>query len=209
MIKVDCEQLSDEWFAARTGTASASNFDRIITPSMKPSSQIDDYLFELTAEWITGEKKSIRPSFWMERGIEMEPEARSAYEFIFDVDVEDVGFIYKDERRLIGCSPDGLIGGKGLEIKCPAPITHVSYLLQGICPKAYISQVQGSMWVTGLDTWDFMSYHPDYESFIITVGKDEKYHEALDSIIPPFLDRLQAARESPKAIEMYNKRMGK
>jgi len=218
MIKVDCEQGTDEWFAAKVGVASASGFDRLVTASKKPSSQANDYLYELTAEWVTGEKKFIRPSYWMERGVEMEPEARDAYEFIMGVDVEQIGFIYKDKSKLIGCSPDGLIKrhknangetrqAKGLEIKCPAPITHVSYLLQGVCPKAYMAQVQGSMWITGLKQWEFMSYHPEYESFIIRVDADESFQKALDSIIPGFVEQLRESRELPKVIELRGDRL--
>jgi len=207
MIRVDCEQLSDDWFAARTGVASASNFSKIITPSGKPSASSDDYLYELVAEYVTGEKKQITPSFWMERGIEMEPEARNAYEFITDQEVEQVGFIYRDESRLVGCSPDGLLDGKGLEIKCPAPITHVSYLLQGVCPKAYVAQLQGSMWVTGFESWVFMSFHPDYESLIIEVEADDAYQKALDKVMPPFLDRLATERESERVQAMIKRRL--
>ncbi|RLA39796.1 MAG: exonuclease [Gammaproteobacteria bacterium] len=209
MIKVDCDQGSPEWFAAKVGVASASGFDRLVTASKKPSSQANDYLYELTAEWVTGEKKYIRPSYWMERGVEMEPEARESYEFMVDSEVEQIGFIYKDKSKLIGCSPDGLCGDMGLEIKCPSPINHVSYLLQGVCPKGYMAQVQGSMWVTGLKQWVFMSYHPEYEPFVITVDADPVFQKALDEIIPPFVDLLKEARESPKVIELRGDRLEK
>lgn len=209
MIRVNCEQGSEEWFAARTGVASASNFDRILTASCKPSSQMDDYLFELTAEWVTGEKKFIRPSYWMERGIEMEPEARQAYQLITGIDVEQVGFLYRDKSKVIGCSPDGLATDRGLEIKCPAPINHVSYLLQGVCPKQYVSQVQGSMWVTGYKQWDFVSYHPDYEPLIVTVDQDPKWQEAFNKYMPDFLNRIKQARKEKRVIAMRKDRINK
>ena len=207
MIILDCEQLSDEWFAARCGIPTASSFDKLITPSMKPSSQSGEYLFDLLGEWVTGEKTFIRPTYWMERGVEMEPEARSAYEFITDNEVQEVGLIFKDDKQMVSCSPDGLIGDKGLEIKCPSPNKHVSYVLQGVCPKQYIAQVQGSMWVTGLKQWDFMSYHPDYEPLIVTVDADEKYHAALDGIVPEFIKQLAEGRKGAKAVAMREKRL--
>lgn len=207
MIRLDVEQCSPEWFEARLGIPTASNFERLITPTGKASSQANDYLYELVAEWVTGEKTYIRPSYWMERGVEMEPEARSAYEFITDIEVDTTGLVYRDDERMVSCSPDGLLDGKGLEIKCPAPNTHVAYCLQGVLPKKYAAQVQGSMWVTGLKQWDFMSYHPDYEPFLITVDADENFHTALNDIVPDFIRQLVEARQSPKAVEMRERRL--
>lgn len=207
MIKVNCEQGSPEWFAARTGVASASNFDRLVTGSMRASTQANDYLYELIAEWVTGEKKSIKPSYWMERGTEMEPQARAHYQFITDNQVDQIGFIYKAKSKLVGCSPDGLVGKKGLEIKCPAPITHVAYLLQGECPKQYLPQLQGSMWVTGLTAWDFMSFHPDYEPLIVTVYRDPAWQEAFDKIVAPFVKQIAALRRDPRVTQLREQRL--
>ncbi len=207
MQKVKCEQGTDKWKALKAGVASASNFDRLVTASLKPSSQANDYLYELMGEWVTGEKKDLPNLYWVERGIEIEPQARSAFEFATDSDIEQVGFIFKDRTKLVGCSPDGLVGSKGVEIKCPMPIIHVSYVLQGICPKKYMPQVQGSMWITGLHQWDFMSYHPDYKSLIVPVDRDSEWMYAFDKILPPFLKRLKEMRKDPTVIEMRDKRL--
>lgn len=195
MIKVDCEQLSDEWFALRAGIPTASSFDKIFTTKGAKSTQSIAYMNTLLAEWLTGEKQSIKQSDWMARGIEMEPEARSAYEFITDMEVEEVGLIFKDEDRLVSISPDGLTGDKGLEIKCPAPGTHVGYLLAQKLPTTYIQQVQGSMYVTGLEQWDFMSFHPDMPPVIITVDRDERLQTAIDEIMQDFIGEMTLKRE--------------
>jgi len=194
MIKVDCEQMSDEWFSLRCGIPTASSFDKIFTTTGKPSTQSEAYMNTLLAEWLTGEKQSIKQSECMTRGIELEDEARSAYEFVTDSDVETTGIVFKDEDKLVSCSPDGLLDTKGLEIKCPAPGTHVGYLMQGGIPTTYIQQVQGSMWVTGLDEWDFVSYCPGIKPVIITVEKDENLHIAIDEIMNKFLLDMQNKR---------------
>ena len=209
MIKVKCEQQSPEWFAARTGVASTSNFDRIITASGKPSSQADAYMYELAAEYITGEKKSIRPTYWMERGTSMEPQARAMFELETDKTVEQIGFIYKDRKKLVGCSPDGLVDSDGLEIKCPAPITHVSYLLQDGCPKEYLPQVQGAMWITGLHHWYFVSFHPDYPIKIEYIERDQEWMKALDAVVPPFLKKLEAYRKSAQVKTLRDQRLAR
>jgi len=195
MITLDMEQGSDEWFQARIGIPTASSFDKIITSTGKASAQSEGYMNALLAEWLTGEKASIKQSDWMTRGIELEPEAREAYEFITDTEVNEIGIAYKNEDRLVSCSPDGLLTDRGLEIKCPAPGTHVGYLLGGKIPTTYVQQVQGSMWVCDMDKWDFLSYHPDMKPMIITVERDDKFCGLLDSLMNKFIDTLLTKRE--------------
>ena len=47
MIIVDCEQGTEEWFQARMGVPSASNFSRICTTTGKWSAQAESYINEL------------------------------------------------------------------------------------------------------------------------------------------------------------------
>ena len=196
MIRVDdLEQGSDEWFKARCGIPTASNFDKIFTSKGEKSKQAKASMHTLLAEWITGEKSSIKQNDWMLRGTELEPEARAAYEFITDADVKQTGIVYRDDKKLVSCSPDGLMDSKVLEIKCPAPGTHVSYLMDQKLPTTYVQQVQGSMWVTGLKSWDFMSYHPDMKPVIITVQCNERLADAIEEIMQDFIDEMIEKRE--------------
>jgi hypothetical protein len=83
-----------------------------------------------------------------------------------------------------GASPDGLVGESGgLEIKCPMPATHIEYLRDGRLPSKYIQQVQGCLWISGRDWWDFMSYHPKMTPLIIRVYRDEVFIKALESVV--------------------------
>ena len=174
---VDCEQGSDEWFKARMGIPSASNFSRICTTTGKWSAQADAYINELAAEVITGQRSSNGfTSDAMQRGIDLEPQARSNFEFMHDCEVYQIGF-YINNNIGAGCSPDGLIGtDAGLEIKCPLGHNHLAYLRGGVLPTKYIQQVQGSLLVTERDVWHFYSYHPDFgEQLMVTVERDEKF----------------------------------
>lgn len=202
MIVENFEQGSDEWFEARLGIPTASCFSKIITSTGKKSTQASAYMNKLVAESLIGSLEGIEKTVWMERGNLLEAEARELYEFDRCCDVEEVGIVYKDEKRLISCSPDGFIKGsrKGLEIKCPKPETHVSYLLSGKLPTAYVAQVQGSMFVTGFDEWDFMSYHPEMPPLIITVKRDNAWHEAFDAIINDFISNLQESKSKLKEL---------
>lgn len=192
MIIVDVIQGSEEWHDARLGVATSSEFSKIITPAKGDySSQATGYMHKLIAEVITGKEATGFMSDWMERGKEMEAEARSWYQFTQGVEVKQVGFIYRDERKACGCSPDGLLESKGLEIKCPSPGVMVSYMLNGEIPREYIPQVQGSMFVTGLPEWDFMAYHPDFDPILITVKRDDEYISKMEKFIHKFTAEMQ------------------
>jgi exodeoxyribonuclease (lambda-induced) len=145
----------------------------------------------------------------MERGNVLESESRNLYELIKGTDVKQVSLVYKDESRLVACSPDGLIGYDvvhdrfcgGYETKCPAPHTHVEYLLANKLPTKYKVQVQGSMYVTGMDHWDFMSYHPHMPPLIIKVERDTRFIKLLSDEIDLFLEEMLEKREKLQTLK--------
>ena len=179
MIILTDEQGSPEWLASRLGRPSASNFGRLVTGSGKPSSSAESYINEMIAERLTGRSKPFYTNEHMERGNFLEPEAREAYEFITDLEVVETGFILHDSEEF-GCSPDGLVDAEGgIEIKCPSDSVHVSYLRAGKIPAKYYQQVQGCLWITGREWWDFMSYHPEMPHLLVRAHRNEKYIEAM------------------------------
>ena len=146
MIILDCDQNSDEWFAARLGIPTASCFDKICTPTGKSSTQSAAYMNKLLADWLLGSPSATFTNDAVARGTDLEGEARSYYEFYTGLSVQQVGFCYRDTAHLVGASPDGLVGDDGgIEIKCPLPHTHVGYLLSDTIPTAYNAQVQGPL----------------------------------------------------------------
>jgi putative phage-type endonuclease len=179
MIILNDEQGSPEWLASRLGRPSASMFSNLITTSGKPSSSAKKYIAEMVAERLTGRSKPFYTNEHMERGNFLEPEAREAYEFITDFEVVETGFILDDSEEF-GCSPDGLVSTDGgLEIKCPSDGVHAGYLIDGKVPTKYYQQVQGCMWVTGRDWWDFMSYHPEMPHLLVRMERNEEFIEAM------------------------------
>lgn len=188
---LDYRQGSDEWLRARLGIPSASQFGRIITPDGKPSASAVNYIDELIAERITEKAIPIYVNDYMIRGTELEPQARAFYEFAFDVDVQQVGFCIHDELAT-GCSPDGLIGDDGgLEIKCVASHNHVTYLREGKMQKKYLPQIQGCLWITGRQWWDWLAYHPDMESLIIRIYRDDDYIKRLETEVSKALEIIE------------------
>lgn len=197
LITLDCEQGSEEWLKARLGIPTATGFENIVTSTGKKSSGQIKYMAELIEESILGLQDNTFKSNFIERGNQLEPLARSAYEFITGNDVIQVGGVYLDENKEVMVSPDGLIPElkKGLELKCPKMSTHIRYLLEGGVPAEYIIQVQANLWVTGYDTWDFVSYCPEYQKqtiYLYTAKRDEVLMKAFDKLIPQFLNTLRA-----------------
>jgi len=199
MIRLDVPQGGAEWIAARLGLPTASQFHRILTPkTLKPSEQAVGYLHELLAEWLLGEPVSPEVSQFMERGQELEEQAVAWYEMQHDVTVDRVGFCLLDDRRA-GCSPDGLIGTDGgLEIKCPSAAVHVGHLLD-VDAGRYTLQIQGGLWITEREWWDFVSYHPTLPVASLRVHRDERIIAALASAVGAFSARLAEARVALEA----------
>ena|SRR3990167_2348833 len=188
---IECIQGTEEWMRARAGVPSASNFDKIVTMKGEPSKQRQKYLYQLAGERITGIPEEIYQNLAMQRGLELETEARNLYQVINDEIVTEVGFCMAEGY---GASPDGLVGEKGgLEIKCPTLAVHVGYLIEGILPTDYFQQVQGNLLSSGREWWDFMSYYPAMKPLIIRVKRDEIFLKSLKIELEVFcheLDRL-------------------
>lgn len=200
LITLDCEQGTEKWLAARCGIPTATGISNIVTPTGKKSGSYLPYLAELIAESIEGLKENYK-SEDMARGNELEPFARAAYEFETGNAVIQVGGVYLNADKDLMISPDGLIPNlrKGLEIKCPQIKTHIKYLLQGGVPQEYLIQVQSALWVTGYETWDFVSYCPEYYKqpfYLFTAQRDPNLMKSFDRLIPEFIKTLKAYKST-------------
>lgn len=196
MITLDFAQGTPEWFAARCGVPSASNFDMIVTTKGEPSKQREKYLYRLAGERVSGKPEETYQNGAMQRGIEMEAEARKLYELAKDVEVAQVGICFPDKKRLYAASPDGLIGDDGLlEIKCPLIHTHVGYLINGELPTEYFQQTQGQLLVTEHKFVDFVSYYPGLRPLIVRVERDNNFLEKLEIELISFNKDLETLTE--------------
>lgn len=201
MIVHAVNQGSLEWLRLRMGRPTASNFNRLVTPGGKLSSQASDYCNQLLAELILGRPLEGPSMPWMDHGKKTEAEARSYYSLLHDkVTLTQVGFITTDDG-LVGCSPDSLIDEDGmLEIKCPKESTHVGYLLSDhTAAKEYMPQLQGQLYVTGRAYVDILSYHPEMPEAIIRVERNEEFLKVLDAALKDFLAVLDVRRSKIEA----------
>jgi len=183
---VDCQQNSPEWYAARAGLPTASQFKVILANGRGggESKTRKSYLHRLAAEILTGKPLESYANQAMQRGHEMEPEARNFYSFLRDVEPQQVGFIRND---VAGCSPDSLIGDSGvLEIKTQRGDLLIETLMKDRFPPEHKSQVQGQLWITQREWCDLVVYWPGLPTFITREFRDEKYISDLAAAVDQF-----------------------
>jgi len=179
---IDCVQGSEEWFIARLGVPSASNFSKIVTSKGELSKTIKEYAIELASQCFLTEPEESYKNADMQRGNDLEPEARELYQQHTFNSVDEIGFMIKNGA---GYSTDGSIKKDGLlEIKCPKANTHAKYLHDDKLPTTYFQQCQGGLHISGREWIDFVSYHPNFKDgrnlFIKRVYRDEEFIAKLD-----------------------------
>lgn len=196
------QQRTPEWYAARVGKVTASRAHDIVatTKSGGFTSGRKNYMADLVIERLTGAPAPSYQSAAMLYGIECEPEARAAYAFAQDVDVEEVGFVDHPSIEMVGCSPDGYVGKDGLvEIKCGNTATHLDTLLNDKIAVEYMTQMQAQMWVTGRQFCDYVSYDKRLPEpmrlYIRRVPRNDKDIDKLKTEVVQFLIDLNATVE--------------
>lgn len=173
MIELNMEQRSPEWYVARAGVITASGYTNLPLSHRKYT-----FVRDKVTEIITGEAihLDLSGNKHVQRGVDMEDAARQAYEAHTGNKVQEIGFVFRDESRRVGCSPDGLIGDDGLiEIKCPSTPVHLNNAIEG--PSLdYKRQMQFQMYVTGRQWCDFVSWDDrvNDEGLVMSIHRIEK-----------------------------------
>lgn len=193
---LDVEQGSDEWIAARRGIPTASEFKNMIVRNKKGDGfgvGAQTYMMKVLSERFDCLEPEEFKSADMQRGHDMEEEARESYQFITGNSCEVVGFAKNFD---CGASPDSLVDFNGLlEIKTKAPHLQMKVLVAGEVPKEHEAQIQGQLWVTERTWCDFVSYWPGLPLFIKRVERDENLIEKIRDCAEEFnaeLDKLEA-----------------
>lgn len=187
---IDCEQGTPDWFSARAGIPTASEFSTVMASGRGggESKTRRTYMLKLAGERITGEPMSTFSNAHMERGKEMEAEAREFYAFMRDADPQQIGFIRSGDK---GCSPDALIGDDGLlEIKTALPHLLIDYLLKDEFPPEHKAQTQGQLWVAERAWVDLVIFWPSLPPFIKRAYRDEAYIDKLSDAVDQFNGEL-------------------
>lgn len=200
------EQRTDEWFQARLGKVTASKISDVMTKIKNGyAASRQNYMTQLICERLTEKPTESYSNAAMQRGTELEPEARRCYELENLCKVSEVGFIPHPTIENAGASPDGLVNDDGLiEIKCPNTWTHLEFI-QSLKPKReYILQMQWQMICTGRKWCDFVSYDdrlPDNLSFkCVRIYYDENIAHEIELEVIQFLQELDEKIKQIKKI---------
>lgn len=195
----DMIQGSPEWHAARCGSVGASSIADL-TATLKGGgygASRANLMARIIAERLTGVPQESYTNEAMRWGTETEPQARSAYAFMADVDVTEIGLVVHPTIDGSHASPDGLVGDDGLvEIKCPSTATHIDTLLSGKIADRYVQQMLWQMACTGRAWCDFVSFDPrmpgDLQLFVQRVHRDAARIAEIEDAVRLFLLETQA-----------------
>lgn len=197
MIQIfDCDQGSEAWYRARLGIPTASEFHTVMAKGKEAGSTSvtrRTYMMKLAGEILTGEPAEGYSNHHMDRGKEMEAEARETYAFVHDVEPELVGFVRNGDK---GCSPDSLVGNDGmLEIKTKLPHLLIPLIIRDNFPPEHKAQCQGALWVAEREWIDISVYWPKLPPFTKRAYRDEAYIKTLAAAVDAFNDELHETVE--------------
>lgn len=193
----DIEQGSAAWLELRRGKVTASRVADVIAKTKSGySASRANYAAQLIAERLTGTVAESFTNAAMQWGTDNEPDARLAYEFRHDVEVEQVAFIDHPTIAMSGASPDGLVSGNLVEIKCPNTATHLDTLRTETIADKYQTQMLWQMACTGAEWCDFVSFDPrlpeNLRLWVKRFERDTARIAELEAEVAVFLSEIDA-----------------
>lgn len=175
------EQRSEDWFKLKSKYPLSASSAQAIGNNGKG---LESLCWEVLSEKYSIADKEKFTNEHLERGIELENDARELYMLETGNIVTQVGFVSNTAISSVGgASPDGLVNDNGLlEIKCFADIKHFKMVVESkktgtfeIEPQ-YIWQMQMQLLFTERQFVDFCAYNPNYvQSLLIqrvTIDKE-------------------------------------
>lgn len=198
------EQRTESWFEARIGKFTASSIaDLMATTKSGPSASRKNLIMRILCERLTGQRQEEFESAAMKWGTDTESLARAEYSAHTGELVDEVGFILHPKIECFGASPDGLIGDRLVEIKCPNTGTHLEYLESRKVPSKYQFQILAQMACTGASSCDFVSFDPrlpeKWRLCIIPFQRDDNRIAEIESEV------IKADAEVTEIIERLNR----
>lgn len=167
------EQKSDEWYALRKQYPLTASEAQAIGNNGKGLETL--ILEKMSEKYSSAVPKEQYSNEHLERGNELEDQARELYMLETGNTVTKVGFITNEEiSKVGGASPDGLVNDDGnLEIKCFADVKHFKAIIDFKktgsfeIESKYLWQMQQQMLFTGRKWCDFVVYNPNFSQSLL------------------------------------------
>ena len=192
MIRHNLEQGSPEWYQARLGKPTASQFKKILTPKKGERSKQDTkYLFLVVAEKLLQQPLIQFPTTeYMEDGKKKEPHAALAFEIERERILDPLGFITDDKERW-GASPDRIFADDPTEIAEFKVPVFVNYLRCLLSPKMYFvdlhrPQLQGQLFVGEFEKVWLIGYNEKQPLISLEVNRDDIFIKNLEAALKEF-----------------------
>lgn len=162
------EQKTPEWYAIRLKhplTASKA------TAIGNQGKGLETLVYEQLAKKHSSADPESYSNEDLERGVELEPQARSLYELETGTTVTEIGFVTNESlSKYCGCSPDGFVGDKGMvEFKAFEDKKHFKMMLEEDfeIESGYMWQMQMQMLLCEKDWNDFVAYNPNFKKSLL------------------------------------------
>jgi len=184
-------QLSKEWFAERAERLTASRFAAAmgICPYTSRQKLYREYM-GLDEPFLGNEATK-----W---GQDHEKDAIYALECETGLLAEKTGFWVHPDYHWLGGSPDGLIGGSLIEVKCPyyknEPHQEV--------PIGYMAQIQGCMEIAGYE-WCLFGSWTEYDFTLFKVDRNKEYWDFMLPKLEEFWGYVQEGKEPKRKKKTY------
>lgn len=190
------EQGTEDWLAFRRGKVSASRVADVMAKTRSGyAATRTNYMMELLCERLTNTTEGFFVTAAMQRGTELEPMARTAYEIDKGVMVIETGCFSHPEIEGFIASPDGLVGDLGLlECKCPNTAQHIEFMRTHKPAARYQWQMLAQMACAEREWVDFVSFDDrlpealQYRS--VRFERDDSRITEMEREIKSFLDEL-------------------
>lgn len=195
------EQRTEQWYSDRLGHATGSRASDILAG--KDTMARRGYLTQIVTERLTGRQQDSYMNADMQRGIDIEPIARAAYQASREL-VDEVGFVRHPTIQWFGASPDGLVGDDGLiELKVPRSTTHLDYWQSGKPPAKYVPQMLAQLSCTRRKWVDFVSFDdrfPEHlQLYVARFQPTEEIIEQFEQKVIEFLKEAETLMEKMNA----------
>lgn len=204
------EQGSPEWMALRIGRIGGSRVSDILTEGRGGGESLvrRKYKNEIIREKLTGLKIITYKTPPMQRGIDLEPLARSWYETKNNLFVDQVAIVKHATIEDGQCSPDGIVESTNslLEIKVPNPENHLDNILtDGKQLEQYYDQCFWQLaCMPEKEFCDLVSFDPEMpdhlKMFVKRIYRDDEYIKKMESAVIAFLSEVETTINKLKEI---------